>query len=620
MALRIEDYGFIGDLHTGALVGKDGSIDWLCLPHFDSGACFAALLGTPEHGRWLLAPAGEIRSARRRYVGHSLVLETEFVTADGAVRITDCMPVRDRAVDVVRRVEGIRGRVPMRTELNLRFDYGSIVPWVRRLNGRIEAIAGPDHVVVESSVPLEIDECLIGGEFTIGAGESADFRLTWTAPRQPMPPPRQVSEIIQATLDFWHDWADQCTYQGPYRDMVLRSLITLKGLTYQPSGGIVAALTTSLPERLGGVRNWDYRYCWIRDATYTLLALVDAGYTAEAKAWREWLLRTLAGKPEQMQIMYGIDGKRRLSELELPWLPGYENSAPVRIGNAASGQFQLDVYGELMDALYHARLAGMPRSEDAWRVQTTLIDFVESHWRDPDEGIWEVRGPRRDFTHSKVMAWVAMDRAIKHVERLGVEGPVDRWRRVRQDIFDEVCDQGFDTTRGTFTQYYGSTTLDAATLLISTVGFLPADDPRMKGTVAAIERELVRDGFVMRYTHGAETEHVDGLPSGEGAFLACSFWLADNYLLQGRVDEARAMIDRLVGLANDVGLLAEEYDVGTGRQVGNFPQALSHIQLVATATNLAAVTRQGAAGLAPRDRLRGGAARLPGRGPATRRH
>jgi GH15 family glucan-1,4-alpha-glucosidase len=587
MALSLEDYAFIGDMHTGALIGRDGSVDWLCLPRFDSGACFAALLGGPEHGRWLVAPAGDGYRATRRYRGESLVLETEFSGPEGTVRVVDCMPVRDQQADLVRRVEGVHGRVRMRSELNVRFDYGSIVPWTHPRADRWYAIAGPDTIAVDADLPLSARDDVLHADFAVAAGEAVNLRLAWTGPRQPLPPLLDVESIIARTEQAWREWASACRYTGPYRDAVVRSLITLKALTYAPSGGIVAALTTSLPERLGGVRNWDYRYCWIRDATFTLLVLMEAGYTGEAAAWREWLLRALAGRPEQMQIMYGIDGERRLTELELGWLPGYQGARPVRIGNAASEQLQLDVYGELLDAMYQSRMAGLAHDHDAWRVERVLLDFLESHWRDPDEGIWEARGPRRDFTHSKVMAWVAMDRAVKSAETFGLDGPVDRWKRLRQEIFDEVCAKGYDTGRGTFTRYYGSASLDAATLLIAPVGFLPAGDERVRGTVAAIERELLVDGYVQRYTHGADTEAVDGLPSGEGAFLACTFWLADNYLMQGRRAEATALFERLLGLANDVGLLAEEYDVGHGRLVGNFPQALSHIQLVSTALNLA---------------------------------
>ncbi len=599
--LPIEDYAFIGDLHTGALIGRDGSIDWLCLPRFDSGACFAALLGTPENGRWLLAPDGEYGTdytATRSYRGDSLVLETVFTTATGSVRVIDCMPVRDEIPDLVRRVEGISGSVDMVTEIALRFDYGSIVPWVRQDTEttkaghfRAQVIAGPDTVVVDSSVPFDCDEeYIVHAHFTIGEGEHADFRIGWTGPRMKLTPQPDVKRIIRETELWWQKWSSHCKYEGPDREAVLRSLITLKGLTYAPSGGIVAALTTSLPEQLGGVRNWDYRYCWIRDATYTLLVLIEGGYLDEARRWREWLVRTLAGRPDQMQIMYGIDGERRLTELELGWLPGYQGAAPVRIGNGASTQLQLDVFGELMDALYHARAAGLGPTPEAWQVQTELMEFLESKWHEPDEGIWEVRGPRRHFTHSKVMAWVAMDRAIKSIEEFGFEGPIERWRTCRDEIHAQVLEKGYDPVRNTFTQSYGSTALDASTLLIAPVGFLPADDPRVLGTVEAIERELMQDGFLRRYNNEDESD-VDGLPPGEGAFLACTFWLADNYSLQGRDDEARKIMDRLLALRNDLGLLAEEYDVKTGRQVGNFPQALSHIQLVSTAVGLAAASK-----------------------------
>jgi len=596
--MAIEDYAFIGDLHTGALVGRDGSMDWLCLPRFDSGACFAALLGTADNGRWLLAPAGtygvDYRS-HRRYRGDSLVLETTFETDTGAVRVIDCMPVRDEIPDVVRRVEGIRGSVDMVFELNPRFDYGSIVPWLRE-DGmdertgrrRVEIIAGPDTVIVDATTPLDSGEDhVVRSRFRISEGDSADFRIGWTGPRMRMTPVPDVRRLISETQLWWEKWSSRNRYTGVDRDAVMRSAITLKGLTYAPSGGIVAALTTSLPEQLGGVRNWDYRYCWIRDATYTLLVLVQGGYVEEARHWREWLVRTLAGTPDQMQIMYGIDGERRLTEMELPWLPGYQGAAPVRIGNGASTQLQLDVFGELMDALFHARMAGMGPEPEGWRVQTRLMDFLESTWHQPDEGIWEVRGGRKHFTHSKVMAWVAMDRAVKSIEQFGLEGPLDRWKRSRDEIHAQVLTQGYDPVRNTFTQSYGSPELDASLLLMGPVGFLPATDSRIVGTVAAIERELMSDGFLLRYNNTNESE-VDGLPPGEGAFLACTFWLADNYCLQGRTAEARKIMDRLLSLRNDVGLLAEEYDVKTGRQVGNFPQALSHIQLISTAVTLAA--------------------------------
>nr|WP_205863269.1 glycoside hydrolase family 15 protein [Planosporangium thailandense] len=581
--MPLEDYAFIGDLHTGALVGRDGSVDWLCLPRFDAGACFAALLGGPEHGRWRIAPVAERQRVTRRYRDDSLVLETTFEGPDGTVRVVDCMPLRDGNATLIRRVEGVSGRVSMRSELNLRFDYGHIVPWIRGEGRRLVAVAGPDTVVIDSDVELEVRDEVVYARFEVAQGQAVDLRLGYGALQDAL---LDVPEIIFRTEQWWRQWAGACRYDGPYRDAVVRSLITLKALAYQPTGGIVAAPTTSLPEQLGGVRNWDYRYCWLRDATYTLLVLLQAGYTDEAAAWREWLLRALAGRPEQMQIMYGINGERRLSEFELAWLPGYQGAAPVRIGNAASGQFQLDVYGELMDALHQARLAGLPTDADAWHVQRVLLDFLESNWREPDDGIWEARGPRQHFTYSKVMAWAAMDRAVKGVERFGLDGPVDRWRRIRTEIFDEVCDKGFDAAHGTFTRYYGSRSLDAANLLMALVGFLPATDDRIRGTVAAIEKELMRDGLVQRYTQGHDTEKVDGLPPGEGSFLACTFWLADNYLLQGRTGDARKTFERLLGLANDVGLLSEEYDVDAARLVGNFPQALSHIQLVATAMQL----------------------------------
>lgn len=601
MALPLEDYALLGDTYTAALVGRDGSVDWLCLPRFDSDACFAALLGGPEHGRWLLAPAGEHAPARRRYRGDSLVLETEFTTPGGVVRVVDCMPVGGgpdgtggadgRRVDLVRRVEGVSGRVPMRTELALRFDFGRTEPWLRTDGGRLRAVAGPNAAYLDGPVaaqvpPAQVAAGTVAGEFEVAAGQAVDFRLSWCGLDQPPPPVTDVAAAIDRTQGWWQEWADRCRHQGPYRGAVVRSLLTLKALTYAPSGGIVAAPTSSLPEQLGGVRNWDYRFCWIRDATFTLLALLDAGYTQEAVAWREWLLRAVAGRPEQMQIMYGVSGERRLTEVEVGWLPGYEGSAPVRIGNAAAEQFQLDVYGELMDALHQARSQGIEPDPDAWRVQRELMDFLESHWRDPDEGIWEMRGPRRDFTHSKVMAWVAADRAVRAVSEFGLDGPADRWRRLRAEIFDEVCAKGYDPDRGTFTQYYGSDALDASLLLIPSVGFLPADDPRVTGTVAAVERELMADGFVLRYPHSAQSVQIDGLPPGEGAFLTCTFWLAEAHALAGDQDRARELFERVLGLANDVGLLAEEYDVAQRRMVGNFPQALSHLQLVDTASDL----------------------------------
>ncbi|MFL6141137.1 MAG: glycoside hydrolase family 15 protein [Labedaea sp.] len=587
MSLRIEDYALIGDTHSAGLVGFDGSMDWLCLPRIDSGACFAALLGGPEHGHWTIGPVGGRRTLRRGYRGDTLVLETEVANEDGVVRLVDCMPIRAEHPQVVRMVEGVQGRVRLRSEVVLRFDYGHIRPWLRRAGRRVRAAAGPDQVIIDGDVEHAVRDERCVAEFSVGAGDRAGFRLSWTGLRQPDPGGLDAAADIRATQTWWQNWVAQCRYTGDYRDAVVRSLIALKALSYAPSGGIAAAATTSLPEQLGGVRNWDYRYCWIRDATFTLMALLDAGYEQEAVAWREWLLRALAGQPQQMQIMYGVDGERRLTETELPWLPGYAHSAPVRIGNAASDQFQLDVYGELMDALHQARTHGIPPDPEAWQIQRSLMDFLESHWRDADNGLWEMRGPRRHFTHSKLMAWVGLDRAIQAVDHFGLDGSADRWKQVRQEIFDEICEQAYNTRRHTFTQYYGSSTLDAALLLIPAVGFLPADDKRMKGTVAAIEKHLCQDGFVQRYTMTKHTEDVDGLPPGEGAFLACTFWLADNYILQGRVEEGRALFERLLKLRNDVGLLTEEYDPHADRLVGNLPQAFSHVALINTAQNLA---------------------------------
>ncbi len=588
MSRRLEDYALIGDTHTAALVGVDGSIDWLCVPRFDSGACFAALLGGPEHGRWSIAPREKVRKVDRAYRGDSLVLETTMTTASGTVRIVDCMPIRDERPDLVRRVEGVHGRVPMGSELVPRFDYGHVVPWARAEGGRLELSAGPDRLVMESDVVFDLtDEDRPAARFAVSAGEAVDFHLSWGDRLDRGTRALGVSETIRRTTNWWHVWTADCRYRGEYREAVVRSLITLKALTYRPTGGIVAAPTTSLPEHLGGERNWDYRFCWIRDATFTLMALLGAGYDQAAREWREWLLNAVAGRPEQMQIMYGIDGTRRLPELELDWLPGYEGSRPVRTGNGAARQFQLDVYGELMDALHQARVQGIPPEPDAWHVQRRLMDFLEGNWREPDNGIWEMRGPRRHFTHSKLMAWVAADRAVRAVEDFDLDGPVSRWKRLRQEIFDEVCERGYDPERGTFTQYYGSRSPDAALLVMPNVGFLDAGDERVRGTVAAIERELMWEGFVRRYPMTADSEEVDGLPSGEGAFLPCTFWLADNHIMRGDVDTGRALFERLLALRNDVGLLSEEYDPESGRLVGNFPQALSHIPLVTTALNLA---------------------------------
>jgi GH15 family glucan-1,4-alpha-glucosidase len=587
---RIEDYGLVGDTHTAALIGRDGSVDWLCFPRFDSGACFAALLGDERHGRWLLAPAGGVRRVSRRYRPGTLVLETDFETEDGTVRIIDCMPPRQRHPNLVRIVEGLAGRVAMRMQLVVRFEYGSIVPWVSHRRRLFSAVAGPDALTLRSPTETRGEDLTTVAEFAVAAGESVPFVLTWhdsyaRAPRA-IDPHRAVAE----TEAWWREWSSRCSYEGEWRDAVERSLIVLKALTYAPTGGIVAAATTSLPEQLGGVRNWDYRYCWVRDATFALYALMTAGYTEEARAWRDWLVRALAGEPKQMQIMYGVAGERRLTELELGWLPGYEGSAPVRIGNGAALQYQLDVYGELMDSLHQARRAGIPSHPTAWHLQRVLLDFLESGWREPDEGIWEVRGPRRHFTHSKVMAWVGLDRAVKAVERFGLAGPVDRWRRLRDEIHAEICREGYDAERRTFTQYYGSSELDASLLMIPLVGFLPPSDRRVAGTVEAVQRELLHDGFVRRYSTSTE---VDGLPAGEAAFLTCTFWLADNLALLGRRREARQLFERVLDLRNDLGLLSEEYDPAARRLVGNFPQALSHVGLVNTAYNL--TTRRGPA-------------------------
>jgi GH15 family glucan-1,4-alpha-glucosidase len=581
---RIEDYALIGDLETAALVARDGSIDWLCLPRFDSAACFAALLGNRDHGRWLLCPAGDVRKTERRYRQGTLLLETDFETDSGAVTVVDCMPVRTQKPELIRLVVGRRGQVPMRLELVIRFEYGAIVPWVRRQDGGIVAIAGPDAVRLRSDVELRGKDFSTIGEFTVSAGQRVGFNLTWHRSYQPPPPPIAAEKALQATQDWWQDWSSRCTYQGEWRDAVLRSLITLKALTFAPAGGIVAAPTTSLPEQLGGVRNWDYRYCWVRDATFTLYALLHSGYQEEASAWRDWLLRAVAGKASQLSILYGVTGERRLPELELGWLPGYEGAAPVRIGNAAHKQFQLDVFGEIMDALHLARRTGLRPTEDGWRVQRGLLEFLESHWNEPDKGIWEVRGPRRHFTNSKMMAWVAFDRAVKDAEQFHLEGPIERWRTLRDTIHAAICENAFDPRIGAFVQAYDSHELDASLLMMAHVGFLPPGDPRIQGTVAAIERHLMSDGLVARY---ATKSAVDGLPPGEGVFLPCTFWLADTYALMGRRADARRLYEQLLGLCNDVGLLSEEYDTAARRLVGNFPQAFTHVGLVNTAHNLA---------------------------------
>jgi len=586
MAERIEDYGLIGDLQTVALVGRHGAVDWMCVPRFDSGAIFAALLGDAENGHWTIQPQGKFRSPGRRYRGDTLVLETELETDSGAVRLIDFMPPRGRAPDIVRIVEGVHGSVDMRMELALRFDYGSIVPWVRTADDTLIAIAGPDGVTVRTPIELEGRDLRTYAEFTVQAGDRVPFVLTWFPSHEPLPEPVNAEHALAETVDYWTEWAGICTMDGPWRDAVVRSLLTLKALTYAPTGGIVAAATTSLPEALGGVRNWDYRYCWLRDATLTLLAFLRAGYLDEAREWRNWLLRAIAGSPTDVQIMYGVAGERRLTEVELPWLAGYEDSRPVRIGNGASDQLQLDVYGEVVDALHLARTKGIDASDEAWSLTSKLFDWLESAWREPDEGIWEVRGPRRHFTHSKVMAWVAFDRAVKAIEKLGREGPVDRWRAARDEIKADVLRSGFNADLGSFVQFYGSDRLDASLLLIPLVGFLPATDERMLGTVAAIERDLMRDGLVERYRADTENVDVDGLPPGEGVFLPCSFWLVAVLARQGRLDDALALFERLLALRNDLGLISEEYDPERKRLIGNFPQAFTHLALVETAFTL----------------------------------
>ncbi len=585
MSSRIEDYALIGNLRTAALVDRTGSIDWLCLPRFDSGACLGALLGTNENGRWLLAPQGGVKQVRRKYRDDTLILETEFETESGVATVIDFMPIAERAeqIDLIRIVKGIRGQVPMRTELILRFDYGHTIPWVRKRDYGISAVSGPNAIAFRTAVPLASKDFTTVGEFTIGEGQSETFRLTGYPSHEKEPGDGDPLRLLTVLEERWRKWAGRCSCQGEWREPVVRSLITLKALTYAPTGGIVAAPTTSLPECLGGPRNWDYRFCWLRDSTFTLYALLISGYIDEARAWREWLLRAIAGHPQDTQIMYGIAGERMLTELELPWLTGYEKSAPVRIGNAAHQQFQLDVYGEVIDTLHVARKYKLERNEDAWRLQSGLMDFLESGWKQPDEGIWEVRGPRRDFTHSKVMAWVAVDRSVKEIRKGFGDGPLNRWRALRDEIHRDICDRGFDPERNAFVQYYGSKSLDASLLMIPLVGFLPASDPRVVSTVNAIERELIYKGLVLRYP--TETG-VDGLPPGEAAFLPCTFWLADNYAIAGRTQEARDLFQRLLDLRNDVGLLSEEYDPVQRRQLGNFPQAFTHVSMVNTAHNL----------------------------------
>lgn len=589
MAQRIEDYGVIGDLQTAALVGRDGSIDWLCLPRFDSPACFAALLGTSEHGSWRLAPAAGGLCTSRRYRDDTLVLETEWRTPEGTARVVDLMPPRDEVPDVIRIVEGVEGRVPMESELRLRYEYGSVQPWVTIHSSYVAAVAGPDAVTLDTPVDVVHEDGAMQSRFEISAGQRVPFVLTCHSSHLPAPRSSNPDRALRDTERFWRDWTARGRYDGEWSDAVRRSLITLKALTYGPSGGIAAAATTSLPEQLGGERNWDYRFCWLRDATFTLEALVGTGYREEARAWREWLLRAVAGDPADLQIMYGIDGRRRIPELTVDWLPGYESSTPVRIGNAAADQLQLDVWGEVLASAHVGRRAGITPTEEAWAMQRQLLDFLEGHWADPDNGLWEVRGQRRPFVHSKVMAWAGVHGAACAVDEHGLEGPVDRWRALADRIHADVCAHGYDSERNTFTQYYGSEGLDAALLLLPRVGFLPWDDARVVGTVEAVQRELTVDGFLMRYLTDADGG-VDGLPGGEGVFLACSFWLADALCGIGRRKEAVELFERLLSLRNDLGLLSEEYDPRTGRHLGNTPQAFSHVGLVNTARHLSDTT------------------------------
>ena len=581
--MRIEDYALLGNFVSAALVSREGSIDWMCFPRFDSPACFAALLGTEDNGRWMIRPR-EFTSVRRAYREGTLILETDYETPQGSVRVIDAMIPYQSTPTIIRMVEGLSGNVPMKMELVIRFDYGSIVPWVTRDSfGGLKAIAGPDTVRLRTTVDMFGEDLRTYASFSVEAGQTVPFVMTWSPSHADSP--REVeepSEVVDRAADFWREWIGHCTYSGQWKDAVHRSLITLKALTFAQTGGMVAAVTTSLPEHLGGIRNWDYRYCWIRDSTFTLFALLTAGYREEARLWEEWLLRAVAGTPAQVNIMYGLRGERRLTEIELPWLSGYEHSKPVRIGNAAYSQIQMDVFGELLSSFHLGRITGL-QAMKSWRVESRLTEFIAENWENPDNGIWEVRGPRQHFTHSKVMAWVALDRAIQAVEKFGEEGPVEEWKRLARRIHAEVCEQGFDRDLGSFVQAYGSKNLDASLLMLAMVGFLPASDPRIVGTVAAVQKELTRDGFVHRYL-AEKTD--DGLTGGEGAFLACSFWLADNLFLQGRRAEAVEIFERVLAIRNDVGLLAEEYDPGLGRMLGNFPQAFSHVSLVNTAFNL----------------------------------
>ncbi|MEE1929290.1 glycoside hydrolase family 15 protein [Streptomyces sp. TRM 70351] len=594
VAGRIEDYALIGDMQTAALIGRDGTADWLCLPRFDSHAVFAGLLGTEENGFWRLGPTplgggAPAPATRRRYRGDSLILESEWDTERGTVRVTDFMPPRDGAPQLVRIVEGVSGRVPMCSALRMRFSYGWVVPWVHKVDHRTVAVAGPDSVWLDTDAETHGKDLTTYSDFTVAPGDRVAFTISWQASHLPPPPLPEPAVALANTEEFWRDWVAHCTYHGPYREAVVRSLITLKALTYAPTGGIVAAPTTSLPEEIGGMRNWDYRFTWLRDAAITLSSLLRTGYREEARAWREWLLRAVAGDPENLQIMYGIAGERELGETELTWLPGYEGSTPVRVGNGAAGQLQLDVYGEVTEALHLAHMTGLARNDYASLLQLKLIRYLEDHWDEPDEGIWEVRGPRRHFVHSKVMAWVAVDRTVKLIESGEVDGPLERWRELRDEIHRTVCEKGYDKERNTFTQSYGSRELDASLLLIPQMGFLPPDDKRVIGTIEAIQRELsTEDGFVLRYPTAGAAAGVDGLEGDEGAFLACSFWMADDLAMIGRVDEAQQLFEKLLSLRNDLGLLAEEWDPKRKRQVGNFPQAFSHVPMIDTALRLTA--------------------------------
>ena len=601
MNARIEDYAVLGDLHTAALVNREGAVDWLCLPRFDSGACFAALLGSEENGRWLLAPAQGGGCTRRSYRGHSLVLESEWETNSGTVRLIDFMPPRrGEAPDLIRIVEGVSGRVAMQMDLRLRLDYGHIVPWVQRHGDDLHAVGGPDALWLRTPVPVRGRGMSTVAEFEVSAGDRLPFVLTHHPSHLPRPEPVDPEQALRETSSFWSQWLTQCDYEGEWGDAVRSSLVLLKALTYAPTGGIVAAATTSLPEQLGGPRNWDYRYCWLRDATFTLQALLGTGFVEEARAWREWLLRAIAGDPADLQTMYTLDGARRMTEAELPWLAGYEGSTPVRVGNAAADQLQLDVWGEVLDGLHVARSAGLAPTESAWAVQRALLEFLADHWSQPDNGLWEMRGPRRHFVHSKAMAWAGGDRGVQAAEQFGLPGPVDSWRELRDRIHRDVCEQGYDAERGTFTQSYGSQGLDAALLLIPRVGFLPWDDERVVGTVRAVRRELMQDGLLLRYRPEGS---ADGLPGGEAAFLACTFWLVDALTSVGEHGEARELFERLLALRNDLGILSEEYDVRAGRALGNVPQAFSHVGLVNAARHLSG-TRPASRG--EQGRTRGG--------------